>query len=118
MAYSSEEDKENSKARIFFPPKDGNKVIEISPERLSNYTQGFAMTIHKSQGSEYQNICMVLSDKLNPVLTKELVYTGLTRAKPRDTNDKVIIVSNKEVFLQAIVKKVERESGLALMLAK
>ena len=118
VAYSSVEDKENSKARIFFPPKDGNKVREISPERLSNYTQGFAMTIHKSQGSEYQNICMVLSDKLNPVLTKELVYTGLTRAKPRDTNDKVIIVSNKEVFLQAIVKKVERESGLALMLAK
>ena len=54
----------------------------------------------------------------DPQEVRQQIYTGLTRAKPRDTNDKVIIVSNKEVFLQAIVKKVERESGLALMLAK
>jgi exodeoxyribonuclease V alpha subunit len=41
----------------------------------------FAMTVHKSQGSEFSHTALVLPDALNPVLTKELVYTGITRAK-------------------------------------
>jgi exodeoxyribonuclease V alpha subunit len=65
------------------------------------------MTIHKSQGSEYNKVCMMLSTKLNPVLTKELVYTGITRAKKH-----VSIYSDKKVFLDACGRRVLRESGL------
>ena len=84
------------------------------------------MTIHKSQGSEYSYVCMVLCATYNPVLTKELIYTGLTRAKSKDKFDKdnktitvggkVSIITDKELFKECVVKRVHRESGLSVML--
>lgn len=87
------------------------------------------MTIHKSQGSEYSYVCMVLCATYNPVLTKELIYTGLTRAKSKDVADKntnetvtvggkVSIITDRELFKECVVKRVYRESGLSVMLKK
>lgn len=123
--------------KVFFPPKDRKTgddssftdVRVISPERLSDYGSGFAMTIHKSQGSEYSYVCMVLCAAYNPVLTKELIYTGLTRAKSKDVADKntnetvtvggkVSIITDRDLFKECVVKRVYRESGLSVMLKK
>ena len=134
VAFDSDEAKEENRLKVFFPPKDKSasddenfkEVRRISPERLSDYESGFAMTIHKSQGSEYSYVCMVLCATYNPVLTKELIYTGLTRAKSKDKFDKdnktitvggkVSIITDKELFEECVVKRVHRESGLSVML--
>lgn len=133
VAFSTEEDKAENRLKVFFPPKDGSlkqdklygSIRVISPERLGDYESGFAMTIHKSQGSEYSYVCMVLCATYNPVLTKELIYTGLTRAKSKDIPDgtkivtiggKVSIITDKELFKECVVKRVHRESGLSVML--
>lgn len=134
VAFSTEEDKAENRLKVFFPSKDGSlkqdklygSIRVISPERLGDYESGFAMTIHKSQGSEYSYVCMVLCATYNPVLTKELIYTGLTRAKSKDKFDKdnkpitvggkVSIITDKELFKECVVKRVHRESGLSVML--
>lgn len=134
VAFDSDEAKEENRLKVFFPPKDKSasddenfkEVRRISPERLSDYESGFAMTIHKSQGSEYSYVCMVLCATYNPVLTKELIYTGLTRAKSKDKFDKdnktitvggkVSIITDKELFKECVVKRGHRESGLSVML--
>ena len=134
VAFDSDEAKEENRLKVFFTPKDKSasddenfkEVRRISPERLSDYESGFAMTIHKSQGSEYSYVCMVLCATYNPVLTKELIYTGLTRAKSKDKFDKdnktitvggkVSIITDKELFKECVVKRVHRESGLSVML--
>ena len=137
VAFDSEEGKKENRLKVFFPPKDRKTgddssftdVRVISPERLSDYGSGFAMTIHKSQGSEYSYVCMVLCAAYNPVLTKELIYTGLTRAKSKDVADKntnetvtvggkVSIITDRDLFKECVVKRVYRESGLSVMLKK
>lgn len=134
VAFSTEDDKAENRLKVFFPQKDGSlkqdklygSIRVISPERLGDYESGFAMTIHKSQGSEYSYVCMVLCATYNPVLTKELIYTGLTRAKSKDISDgdktvtvggKVSIITDKELFKECVVKRVHRESGLSVMLS-
>lgn len=133
VAFSTEDDKAENRLKVFFPPKDGSlkqdklygSIRVISPERLGDYESGFAMTIHKSQGSEYSYVCMVLCATYNTVLTKELIYTGLTRAKSKDISvgneivtvgGKVSIITDKELFKECVVKQVHRESGLSVML--
>lgn len=133
VAFSTEDDKAENRLKVFFPPKDGSlkqdklygSIRVISPERLGDYESGFAMTIHKSQGSEYSYVCMVLCATYNPVLTKELIYTGLTRVKSKDISvgneivtvgGKVSIITDKELFKECVVKQVHRESGLSVML--
>jgi exodeoxyribonuclease V alpha subunit len=65
------------------------------------------------QGSEFDEVLLVLPEVINPILTKELIYTGITRAKTT-----LKMVTNKEVFLQTIKRKVERFSGLAERIKK
>jgi exodeoxyribonuclease V alpha subunit len=67
----------------------------------------FAMTIHKSQGSEFEEVLIVLPDNINPVLTKELLYTAITRAKKT-----VKLVANENVVNACIQQKVSRVTGL------
>ena len=65
------------------------------------------MTIHKSQGSEFEQILMLLPSTDTDILTRELIYTGITRAKST-----VDVWGSKEVFVNAVSRRVERESGL------
>jgi exodeoxyribonuclease V alpha subunit len=68
----------------------------------------YAMTIHKSQGSEFDQVLMILPDhKEIEILTRELVYTGITRAK-----SKIIIQGTLEILQAAVEKTVTRASGL------
>ncbi len=67
----------------------------------------YAMTVHKSQGSEFEHCALVLPNYSVPVLTKELIYTGITRAKK-----KLTILAHEHVLKASLKKKVKRASGL------
>jgi len=95
--------------RVVFPRNDGSGALRyILPSRLSAVETVFAMTVHKSQGSEFAHCALILPDVLNPVLTKELVYTGITRARHWFS----LVESRAGVFEQAVQRRVERRSGL------
>ncbi|NBA96545.1 exodeoxyribonuclease V subunit alpha [Pseudomonas sp. R5(2019)] len=97
--------------RVAFPRNDGKGGVRfVLPSRLSDVETVFAMTVHKSQGSEFAHTALILPDALNPVLTKELIYTGITRAKHWFS----LIEPRSGVFEEAVRRKVKRLSGLML----
>ncbi|MFO8142996.1 MAG: exodeoxyribonuclease V subunit alpha [Marinobacter sp.] len=101
--------------RVAFPSGDSTGDIRwISPSRLQQLETVYAMTVHKSQGSEFNHTCLVLPDRLSPVLTKELVYTGITRAK----NWFSLITGDAQVLKDSVEQQVVRASGLALRLVE
>ncbi|MDI1230430.1 MAG: exodeoxyribonuclease V subunit alpha [Methylobacter sp.] len=92
----------SDKLRVAFPSDEsGDEVMIrwISPMRLPDVETAFAMTVHKSQGSEFNHVAMVLPETRSLVLTRELVYTGITRAKENFT----LLESQKNVFNQAVL---------------
>lgn len=97
--------------RVAFPRNDGQGGVRfVLPSRLSEVETVYAMTVHKSQGSEFSHTVLVLPDTLNPVLTKELIYTGITRAKDCFS----LIEPRQGIFEEAVRRKVKRISGLML----
>ena len=94
--------------RVAFPREDGG-VKWLLPSRLQAVETVYALTVHKSQGSEFIHVALVLPDTLNPVLTRELIYTGITRAKKRFT---LAHAGNVRVLEQAVERRVQRLSGL------
>ena len=92
---------------VAFP--DGNGGIHwVLPSRLDAVESVFAMTVHKSQGSEFDHVCLVLPDRAVAVLTRELVYTGVTRAKTRLS----LVVPRADVLFRAVQARVLRGGGL------
>ena len=90
----------------FFAGADG-QVRRVSPARLPRHETVFAMTVHKSQGSEFDRVLLVLPDRESPVLTRELIYTGVTRA-----SKSVELWIHEPVFRVAVARRLERSSGL------
>ena len=89
------------KLRVVFPANDKEHVDGlhwVSPLRLPNVETAYAMTVHKSQGSEFNHVALVLPDKMSRVLTRELIYTGITRAKESFS----LIEANAGIFTQAL----------------
>lgn len=96
--------------RVAFPAGDGTKGIKwILPSRLQMVETVYALTVHKSQGSEFTHAALVLPDTLSPILTRELLYTGITRARHRLT---LLRPGDGEVLAQAVQRRVLRASGL------
>ena len=90
------------KLRVAFPNDDplaDIKIRWISPMRLPDVETAFAITVHKSQGSEFSHVALVLPENRSPVITRELIYTGITRAKENFT----LLESSGDVFNQAIL---------------
>jgi exodeoxyribonuclease V alpha subunit len=86
-----------------------NKLRSVLPAYITNAETVFAMTIHKSQGSEYNKVVVVLPEnKEIALLTRELLYTAITRAK-----EKAIIFADETTFLTTAENKVNRASGIA-----
>ena len=85
----------------------------IAPVRLPRHETAFAMTVHKSQGSEFDGVLVMLPEQRSRVLTRELLYTAVTRARRR-----VTLVSDAAVLEQAIATPTERHSGLLTRLAE
>ncbi|REC95825.1 exodeoxyribonuclease V subunit alpha [Kushneria indalinina] len=71
----------SGRLRVFFPHPSGDGVRAVLPGRLGGVETAFAMTVHKSQGSEFERVLLVLPERPNPIMTRELVYTGITRAR-------------------------------------
>jgi len=94
------------KLMVFFQRADGS-VKKYLPTRIPHCETVFAMTIHKSQGSEFEEVLIALPDTLNPVLTKELLYTAITRAKKT-----VKVLADEAVFAATVNQKIERITGL------
>jgi exodeoxyribonuclease V alpha subunit len=74
---------------------------------LPPHETAFAMSVHKAQGSEFDEVLLLLGDRPSPLLTRELVYTAVTRARYR-----VRILASREILSGAVAARVERASGL------
>ena len=94
---------------VVFDSHSGVRLI--SPARLGELETAFALTVHKSQGSEFDHVALVLPQRRSPVLTAELLYTAVTRARKSLT-----IYGAQEVLREAILTTVVRFSGLRDML--
>jgi exodeoxyribonuclease V alpha subunit len=96
----------NGDTKVFFPRPDGS-FQGFSPARLPPCETVFAMTIHKSQGSEFEEICVCLPDYPQIILTKELLYTAITRAK-----ESIKLITKEKIFHFTVQASVMRVTGL------
>jgi exodeoxyribonuclease V alpha subunit len=96
--------------RVAFAVMDergGERVRFVVPSRLSAVDTVYAMTVHKSQGSEFEHTALALPPEPSPVLTRELVYTGVTRARTHFT-----LLAAPDILGYAVSRKTRRASGL------
>ncbi|MGE8358387.1 exodeoxyribonuclease V subunit alpha [Pseudomonas sp.] len=96
--------------RVCFEGEEGFRFF--APARLPSHDSAFAMTVHKSQGSEFSEVLLVLPEQPSPLLTRSLFYTGITRAK-----HKVEIWGLAQRLGDAVATRAERAAGLAERLA-
>jgi exodeoxyribonuclease V alpha subunit len=99
--------------RVVFPNAEGRGWRAISPAALPPHETALALTVHKSQGSEFERAALVLPAQASRALTRELVYTAVTRAKLS-----IDIVGSAAVLAQAVETPTRRASGLALRLVE
>jgi len=85
----------------------GDRTRRVALGRLPAHETVYAMSVHKSQGSEFDRVAVVLPERVSPVLTRELLFTAITRARSA-----VTIYASTEVLRATIAQRVERESGL------
>ena len=99
-------DASDDQLHVYFQDAAGG-VRRFLPHRLPEHETVYAMTVHKSQGSEFDHVILILPDMDYPLMTRELIYTGLTRARQT-----VSIWGTEPVLTTAISRKIERSSGL------
>ena len=97
--------------RVFFEGEDGYRPF--APARLPSHDTAFAMTVHKSQGSEFREVLLVLPEQPSPLLSRSLLYTGITRAKQL-----VEVWALPARLSDAVATRAERAAGLAERLAQ
>ena len=101
---------DGERLRVWFVLPDG-KAHGFLPSRLPAHDTAWAMTVHKSQGSEFTHTLLLLPPEVNPLLTRELLYTGITRAR-----EQLDLFATPEVLALMVRKQTERYSGLVTML--
>lgn len=92
--------------RVYFA--DGPQLRSVGVGRLAHVETAFAMTVHKSQGSEFEHTVLVLPAHAGPVLSRELVYTGITRARTAFT----LVAAQPGLLATAVQQRTQRASGL------
>ncbi len=97
--------------RVFFA--DGPHLRSVSVARLAHVETAFAMTVHKAQGSEFEHTALALPPQAGALLTRELVYTGITRAREAFT----LVAPRHGLLAQAVKTRTQRASGLQGLLA-
>jgi exodeoxyribonuclease V alpha subunit len=95
---------------VYFPDSDGS-FRAVAPLRLPEHETAFATTVHKAQGSEFDNVLLMLPARPNRGATRELLYTAVTRSRSG-----VTIVGGVEVLQTAIASPARRYSGLVARL--
>jgi exodeoxyribonuclease V alpha subunit len=101
-----EPDSKSKDLYVYFSGVSG-KLRRFLPHRLPEHETAYAMTVHKSQGSEFETVLLILPNQDYPVLTRELLYTGITRAK-----NHISIWGREEIIKTTILRKINRNSGL------
>ena len=97
-----------SSFKLVLPGKERGTVRYISRPQIEAAELGYAITIHKSQGSEYKHALVMLANEADsPLNLRELIYTGVSRAK-----QKVTVIGSEEVLEQGLTRQVERASRL------
>lgn len=91
---------------VYFSGSSG-VLMRFLPHNLPEHETVYAMTVHKSQGSEFENVLLVLPDRDYPVLTREMLYTGITRSRQN-----VSIYGTENIIKTTIARKIKRTSGL------
>jgi exodeoxyribonuclease V alpha subunit len=99
-------DSASNDMHVFFPGTSG-ELRQFLPYGLPRHETVYAMTVHKSQGSEFENVYLILPDKDYSVLSRELIYTAITRA-----SQSVTIVGKENILRTSISRVIERKSGL------
>src|SRR5690606_9318806 len=97
----------------WFPGDDPAQPRAFHPAALPAHDSAFAMTVHKAQGSEFDEVWLLLPERDNRVLSRELVYTGLTRAR-----SELHVVGSAEVLANALARHTRRWSGLGRRLGR
>jgi len=100
-------DKVSKELSVFFPGEEKGSVRSFAPGRLPLVETIFAMTVHKAQGSQFNRVLLLPPQTFSPVLSRELLYTGITRA-----HKSCEIWCNKEVFIKSVERRIRRMSGL------
>jgi exodeoxyribonuclease V alpha subunit len=100
----------NGRPMAFFPSADGPREVALG--RLPRHETALAMSIHKSQGSELDEVAVILPEADSRVLSRELLYTAITRARQR-----VTLYGDPEAVVAAIERPVQRDSGLGSLLS-
>lgn len=102
---------EQGQLRAWFQLADGS-LKALTPNRLPAMETAFALSIHKAQGSEFTRLLLLLPDRADsPLLTRELLYTGISRAR-----EQVSLLASPEVLKAALGRVVQRASGLEMRL--
>jgi exodeoxyribonuclease V alpha subunit len=91
----------------YLPDEQGG-LRAFHPSRIPPHATSWAMTIHKSQGSEFSEVTVVLPAVDSPILSRDLLYTGVTRARRA-----VHIVGDENIIRDCVGRRTERSSGLA-----
>lgn len=99
-------EEERQRLYAFFPDPAGG-VVKHLPLRLPGHETVFAMTVHKSQGSEFERVLLILPERASAIVTRELIYTAITRARQR-----VEVWGREEAFVAAVGTRIRRSSGL------
>ncbi|MEE4113910.1 MAG: exodeoxyribonuclease V subunit alpha [Desulfobacteraceae bacterium] len=92
---------------VWFQRENG-ELWAMSPQRLPEHQTAFAMTVHKSQGSEFDSALLILPDQDTPVVNRELIYTGCSRARHQLT-----LMAQADMIDLAVSRTVQRTSGLS-----
>jgi|AntRauTorcE11897_2_1112592.scaffolds.fasta_scaffold02585_4 exodeoxyribonuclease V alpha subunit len=98
----------NEENRYVMYVQSGAGIKKIRPERLQHFKPAYFLTVHKSQGSEFDTINLLMPKEYVPVLTKELLYTAITRAKK-----KFVLHGSRTLFVKGSNSSTERFSGLS-----
>ncbi len=103
--------------RVWFPDVDAvtgaATVRAVLPGRLPEHETVYAMTVHKSQGSQFEHVVVALPDRVGRTLGRELLYTAVTRAQER-----VEVVGPEEVVRMCVDRPVVRTTGLVQALGR
>ncbi len=98
---------DTGRLRAIFPAAGGG-LRTLAPARLPPHETVFATTVHKSQGSEFDRVALAMPPATSPILTRELVYTAVTRARRQ-----LVVYGTADVLQEAVGRRIERASGLS-----
>ena len=98
---------EDSDGKMTVYVESGSEIKKLQPNRLTDYAPAYFLTVHKSQGSEFDHVNLLLPKRDTPILTRELLYTAITRAR-----SSFHLYGNLELFTKGVQRKTVRYTGL------